>query len=356
MFILMVMFFSVIIGSAICSMAEAALLSLSLVRARILVDEKKPYAKDLLKLKEDIAYTIASIVVVNNAVNIIGSIFVGHRVALKFGNQWLGFASTVMTFAIIVAGEILPKTLGERHRELVSLALARPLRIIVLIFGPIVKLILRLAHPFVKNPHMPRVTEKEIKMMLQLARKEGTVEMDEEVLCTRVFKLNDVRAAQIMRPIEEMFALPANRTLGDLKEEIINSPFSRIAVYDKDRFDIIGTVQHRILLREIAKDNYSSYVREFMRPPIFVNWFTKADTLLEKFQAYHQHLFVVQDSQGKDVGLVTMEDVLEELFGDIFDEKDAVRDKDTYVDVADDEKRKHKIDIQIAPPEDSIFD
>jgi len=168
------------------------------------------------------------------------------------------------------------------------------------------------------------VTEEEIKMMLKLGRSEGTVEMDEELLCNRVFKLNDLRAVQIMKPIDQIYALPADKTLQEVKEAIINSKFSRIAVYDKNPLDFIGITQHRVLLREIAKDNYQAHVRDFMTEPIFVDWLTKADTLLEKFQAYHQHLFIVQDSKGRDIGLVTMEDVLEELFGEIYDEKDVV--------------------------------
>jgi putative hemolysin len=159
-------------------------------------------------------------------------------------------------------------------------------------------------------------------MMLKLGHDAGTVEMDEAVLCTRVFKLNDVRAFQIMRPIEQIFAFPAGKMLGEIREDIIGAPYSRIAVFDRDPLDIVGKVQHRVLLREIAKDNYRAVVRDFMTKPIFVNWFTKADELLEKFQVYHQHLFIVQDTHGKDVGIVTMEDVLEELFGEIYDEKD----------------------------------
>ena len=81
-------------------------------------------------------------------------------------------------------------------------------------------------------------------------------------------------------------------------------------------------MQHRVLLREIAKDNYEADVRSFMREPIFVHSLTKADTLLEKFQAYNQHFFIVQDNVGSDIGIITMEDVLEELFGEIYDEKD----------------------------------
>lgn len=329
MITVILLFLGIVIASGLCSMSEAAILSLPLVRARILYEQKRKNSKVLLYIKENITFAIASIVILNNAINIVGSIFVGQQVAEQFGNQWLGVASTALTFSIIVASEIIPKTIGERYKVSLSLFLAKPLRVLLWIFRPLVELILKATKPFVSDQKLPKVTEEEIKMMLKLGRDEGTVEMDEEVLCNRVFKLNDVRAAQIMKPIDQIYALPANKTLEEVKGAIINSRFSRIAVYDKDPVDIVGMVQHRILLREIAKDNYQSYVRDFMTEPIFVNWFTKADALLEKFQAYQQHLFIVQDSQYKDVGLVTMEDVLEELFGEIYDEKDASRSNES---------------------------
>jgi len=322
MLTLTLLFISVIVASGLCSMSEAAILSLPPVRARVLVEQKRRNAKDVLYLKDHITYVIASIVIVNNAVNIVGAIFVGHQAALRFGNQWLGLASTVLTFSIIIASEIIPKTIGERYKTTISLMIARPLRILVWAFRPLVAVLMRMTRPFMKGHRVPKVTEEEIKMMLKLGRDAGTVEMDEEVLCNRVFKLNDLRAFQMMKPIDQIYALPAGRTLGELKDKIISSRYSRIAVYDKDPFDFVGMVQQRVLLREIAKDNYNATVRDFIRDPIFVNWFTKADELLEKFQAFHQHLFIVQDTNGRDVGVVTMEDVLEELFGEIYDEKD----------------------------------
>ncbi len=297
-------------------------MSLSVVRARILVEQKHKMAEDVLYLKENISSIIATIVVLNNAINIVGSIFVGQQVTVIFGNRWLGLASTVITLSIIIISEIIPKTIGERYKVKISLLFAKPLRWLMWIFHPVVEVLARISKPFVGQHSSPKVTEEEIRMMLKLGRVAGTVEMDEEVLCNRVFKLNDVRAFQIMRPIEDIFALSAGKTLGELREDIINAPYSRIAVYDKDPLDIVGMVQHRVLLREIAKDNYRATVRDFMTKPIMVNWFTKADELLEKFQIYHQHLFIVQDTHGKDVGIVTMEDVLEELFGEIYDEKD----------------------------------
>ncbi len=303
-------------------MVEAAILSLPLIRARIMAEEKRAHARDLLFLKENISMTIATIVILNNSVNIIGSIFIGQQIALMFGRQWLGVASSVLTFLIIVVGEVIPKTIGERYKRWISLAFAQPVHILVWVLKPVVLLLSFLTRPFTDNRGRPKVTEDEIKMMLRLGRDAGTVEMDEAVLCDRVFRLNDRRAFQIMKPIDQIFAMPADTTLGEIREEIIRARFSRWAVYDRDPRDFVGMVQHRILLREIARGNDRARVRDFMTVPIYVNWFTKADELLAKFQAYHQHLFIVQDIHGRDVGLVTMEDVLEELFGEIYDEKD----------------------------------
>ena len=320
------LFIGVVLASAICSMSEAALLSLPVLRARMLHEESKKGAKALLYLKENIHITVASLVMLNNTVNIMGSFYVGLRVTLLFGDKWLGVASAIMTFAIIIFGEIFPKAVGERYKVPISLFLAKPLRLIVWFIRPLVEVILKMGGFFSEQYASPRVTEEEIKMMLKLGRDAGNVEMDEEVLCNRVFKLNDLKAFQVMRPIEQIFALPVGKTLGELKDEIIDSRFSRIAVYDKNPFDIVGVVEHRLLLRHIARNNHAALIKEFMTRPIFVNHMTKADALLEKFLAYNQHFFIVQDDFGKSIGHLTMEDVLEELFGEIYDEKD-VRQK-----------------------------
>ena len=327
---LLVLIVGVLAVSAVCSMVEAAILSLSLMRARVLYEEKRRFSQDVLAVKEDIHTAVATIVILNNAVNIIGSIFVGHRIARYFGSEWLGIFSAVLTFAIIVLSEIMPKTIGEHHKIPVSLASAKALRFLMWIFRPFIAVIIFIIKPLRASSGRPRITEKEIKAMLRMGRDMGTIELDEETLINRVFKLNDLRASQMMKPIEKICVLPAHKNLHDAKESIMQAPYSRIAVYDGDNtHNIVGICQHRILLREIANDNYASTVKEFMHRPIFVNENERADNLLEKFRLYHQHLFIVRDRFNKNIGIVTMEDVLEELFGEIYDEKDVspVRDK-----------------------------
>jgi CBS domain containing-hemolysin-like protein len=311
----------IIVVSFLCSLTEAAILSLPAVRARMLLEEKRLNSRDLMYVKDNIAAAVATIVVINNTINIAGSIYIGHEATRIFGDAYLGTISALLTFTIIVFGEVIPKAMGERFKVPVALLFAKPVRILLIVFRPLVWLINAVSWPW-KHGEMTRVTEEEIKMMIKLGRDSGTVESDEEILINRVFKLNDLRALNIMKPLDQVYVLPADKTLEEVKEDIVMSPYNRIVVYQNNKNNIVGIVQHRILLREMAKDNNASKVSDWMLKPIFVNQMTKADALMEKFQAFHQHLFIVQDNLGKNVGLVTMEDIFEELFGEIYDEKD----------------------------------
>lgn len=306
-------------------MTEAAVLSIPFIRVRILAEQKAKGSRDLLFIKENIHRAVATIVILNNTINIVGAIFVGQMVANIFGNQFLGIFSAVLTFAIIILSEAIPKTIGEHYKVRVSLRTAKSLRVTMWFLNPFIAVLSRLMRPFAKKGARPWVTEEEIKMLLRLARVAGTVEVDEETLINRVFKLNDLTALQMMKPIKGVYALDGKKKLIEEKENIIQSPYSRIAIFEKDPANIIGIAQQRILLREIANDNESAFIKDFISTPLFVNEGEKADSLLDKFQSYHQHLFIVRDAKGKNIGIISMEDVLEELFGEIYDEKDASR-------------------------------
>ena len=321
MLTVIISFLGVLTASFLCSLTEAAILSLPMLRARMLVEEKRRNARDLLYVKENIASAVATIVIINNSINIIGSIYIGHEVTNIMGDDWLGIASGVVTFFIIVFGEIIPKAIGERFKVPLSLICAKPVKILLWIFRPLVHFSTMFAWPW-HHGEMTRVTEEEIKMMIKIGRDSGTVESDEAILINRVFRLNDLRAVNIMKPLGEIFMLPGDKTLAEMKEQIITSPYNRIVVYEGRTSNLTGIVQHRVLLREMTKDNLSSKIRDWMLKPIFVNQMIKADALMEKFQTFHQHLFIVQDNLGRNVGLVTMEDVFEQLFGEIYDEKD----------------------------------
>lgn len=311
----------VITASFMCSLIEAAILSLPLLHARMFVEQKRINAVDVLYIKENIVSAVATLVIINNSINIIGSIYIGHEATKTYGDEVLGIASAILTFSIIVFGEVIPKAIGERFKIPLTILFAKPVRWLLWVFKPLVWLEKMVASPWQKHERN-RVTEEEIKMMIKLGRDSGTVESDEAILINRVFRMNDLRALNIMKPLAQVYMLPAEKTLAEVKEQITMSPYNRIAVYEGKTSNITGIVQHRVLLREMSKGNDGSRIKDWMLAPIFVNQMVKADVLMERFQAVHQHLFIVQDNLGRNVGIVTMEDVLEQLFGDIYDEKD----------------------------------
>ena len=267
MITLIILIITVLLLSGLCSMVEAAILSLPLVKARILFEQKQKGAKTLLFIKENIHMAVATIVILNNIVNIVGSIFIGQGVAHIFGSRWLGVASALIALAIIVVSEAIPKTIGEHYKVKVSLASAKSLYALMWLLRPLVGVLVLATNPFKNKSMLPKVTEEEIKIMLRLGKHAGTVETDEETLCNRVFKLNDLKASQMMKPIENIYALKADKLLSEAKDMIINSPYSRIAIYEKDISNIIGTCQQRLLLREIAKDNYRARVKILCQGP-----------------------------------------------------------------------------------------
>ncbi|MBU0709508.1 MAG: DUF21 domain-containing protein [Candidatus Omnitrophica bacterium] len=322
MLILIILVVSLLLLSGVCSMLEAAILSLPHIKARILFEQKRKGANALIKIKENIYQAVATIVILNNSINIIGSIFIGQRVMGLFGSKWLGVAAAVITFMIIVISEVIPKTIGEHYKVSISLSSAKALLGIIWLFKPIVGILSLVTNYFRGKSNLLKVSEEEIKIMLRLGAAAGTVEIDEETLCNRVFKLNDLKARQMMKPIETIFALEAGKTLAELKDAVITSPYSRIAIYENDISNIVGICQQRTLLKEMALDRYLSKIKEFISMPIFVDENEQADKLLEKFQVYHQHLFIVQDSKKQNIGILSMEDVMEELFGEIYDERE----------------------------------
>ena len=322
MLILIFLITAVLVTSGFCSMTEAAILSIPRVRVRIFSEEKRKGSQDLIFVKENIHSAIATIVILNNFINIIGAVFVGQVVVGIFGSHVLGIFSAVLTFAIIVISEVIPKTIGEHYKEKVSLMSAKTVRIFMWILKPFVSSLALLMKPFRNKTHQSWVTEKEIKILLKLGKDAGTVELDEETLINRVFKLNDLLASQMMKTIDNTYFIDGLKTLSEERKRITECPYSRIAVYENDVSNIIGVCQQRILLKEIANDNYEAHIKEFMSQPIYVMENERADHLLEKFQNYHQHFFIVKNKNGKNIGIITMEDVLEELFGEIYDEKD----------------------------------
>lgn len=312
----------VIIGSAICSGAETALLSVSVIRVRQLAQTKKPPALALLGIRNKINRPIATIVILNNIFNIVGSIVIGSLASSVLGDGWLGVFSGVLTFLVIVFGEIFPKTLGERYAEAISLAIAIPVKIITVFFTPLVLLIELATSPVLKGRRIQTTNEAEIKFLTKIGFQEGVIEDDEAEMIQRVFQLNDLSAADLMSPRVIVTALKGELTLAESKAEIIASQHSRILVIGENIDNVLGLVLKDNLFLALIEGHENKTVAQLKRDVNFVPDTIRADKLLKFFQENREHLGVVLDEYGGVAGVVTLEDVLEVLTGEIVDETD----------------------------------
>ena len=312
----------VIIGSAVCSGAETALLSVPVIRVRQLAQTKKPPALALLGIRNKINRPIATIVILNNIFNIVGSIIIGGLATTVLGDAWLGVFSGVLTFLVIIFGEIFPKTLSERYAEPISLAIAIPVKIITIFFTPLVILIEVATSPVVKGRRIQTTNEAEIKFLTKIGFQEGVIEDDEAEMIQRVFQLNDLTAADLMSPRVIVTALKGELTLAESKAEIIASQHSRILVIGDSIDNVLGLVLKDNLLLALIEGKENKTVTELKREVNFVPDTIRADKLLKFFQENREHLGVVLDEYGGVAGVVTLEDVLEVLTGEIVDETD----------------------------------
>jgi len=316
----------VILGSALCSGSETALLSMPILRVRQLAQSEERSAIVLLQVREQINRPIATIVILNNIFNIVGSILVGQVTAAALGEAWLGAVSGVLTFLIIVFAEILPKTVGEQFSEPISLAIARPIQLLTLFMSPLVWIVERATAPITQTRKIPITNEAEIRFLTKLGRQEGIIEDDEAEMIQRVFRLNDVTASDLMTPRVAMTYLAGDRTLDDARQEIIYSQHSRIVVIGESIDQVAGIVLKDELLIAMIDDHSGIKIDSLVRQARFVPESIRADKLLKSFQDYREHLVVVLDEYGGVSGVVTLEDVVEVLTDEIVDETDRIVD------------------------------
>ena len=290
----------------------------------------------LLSIRLKISRPITTIVTLNNIANIGGSIFVGGVATSVLGNQWLGTFTGILTFLIIVFGEILPKTIGENYALPISLIMARPIIWLTRALTPLVWFVEIITHPFVRKKKEKTTNESEIKFLAKIGHKEGVIENSESEMIQKIFDFNDLTASDIMTPRVAMTYIHEKNVLSTIKDAVINSQHSRIVVIKDSPDDIVGIALKNELLSAIIKGESDKTVAPFVHEVNYVAESAKTDKLLKGFQNNRQHLTIVVDEYGGVAGIVTLEDVLEILTGEIIDETDKVTDMQEFA------RKKHK--------------
>ena len=317
--------------SAFFSSAEMAFVSIN--KAMVIDkarngDKKAQILEDLL-LKPD--NVINAVVIGNNIVNIFASVLSGYVATEFFGNIGIGIATASMTLLLLIFSESTPKAYGI-HNETFALRIARPLKFVTLVFHPLVITLNFISKGILKifgrqNHRKTTVTEEKIMAMMRLGEEEGTIESDETEMVTEVFEFDETRAYEIYTPKEKVEFIQVNDSIDTLKDKAINTGFSRFPVYDKDHDDVIGMVHIKDTL--IIEDT-SIPVRNIMRDMLKISSNMKADDVVREMKRQKTHLALLQDPQGKTLGLVSMEDLIEEIFGEIADEHDVKDDQSEY--------------------------
>lgn len=324
MFILLLVAAVILISSALVSMTEAALFSVPVSQVHLAVEKKRRGARRLLQIKKSSGRTVAAIVILNNAANIGGSIYVGLLADRVFGSTWIGVFSTVFTLLVILLAEIVPKTLGQKFATSISLWAAPLLTFATRLLLPLILLVEVVVAP-VSRLRMPAVTaEEEIHALASLRRASGHISYHESELIRRAFRLNDISAKEIMTHRLHLTCLPAEKKLAEISAQEIRQMHSRVLVAregDLDRID--GVVHQRDLLLAHAEQRTHLTLNDLKQPVPIVYEGTPAHQLLRQFQTTKQHLFLIVDEYGGTSGVVSLEDVLEELVGEIEDERDA---------------------------------
>lgn len=318
--------------SAFFSGSEMALFSLSEARLKSLADQPGHIARQIkraLQLKKNPEKLLVTILIGNTLVNI-GAAALATEVAVReFGDSGVTVATIAMTLIILVAAEILPKSFAQRNAETIARLVGTPLTLISYMVTPISFTLESMAR-FVNKitggkGTMDQVSEEEIKAMVFMGSESGNVEADEREMIENIFTLNDVTAEDVMTQANDVVMISINQQVKDSIRIMVETGFSRFPVYAGNIDNIEGIVYTKDVMTDlIRKGNKMEKInlRELLKPAIFIPEQKPLDDLLRSFQKERKHVAIVVNEFGETRGLVTLEDILENIVGEISDEQD----------------------------------
>jgi len=306
--------------SGFFSSAETSLFSISRSKARYLAKQKGKANQLIHRMKNNPHRLLSTILIGNNVVNIAASALATKLALQLFPDFAVGLATGVMTFLILVFGEVFPKSVATNNNVLIARAIILPLYWFSLLCRPIVFLLDFIPKLSGRIKKSPSVTEEELMSFVEVVREEGEIKEEEQKLIHRIFEFDDTNASEIMTPRADMFVIEADAPLDLIA--IAEQGFTRIPVIEKTIDNVIGILNVKDILTHQAKNKELPDVRQLMRPPYFVPEHKKLDSLMQQFKKRKNHMAIVVDEHGGVSGLITLEDALEELVGEIRDETD----------------------------------
>lgn len=316
--------------SGFFSSAETALFSISRTKARHLAKQEDATSRLIQRMKEDPHRLLTTILIGNNIVNVAAASLATSVTMQMFSNYAVGLATGVMTFLILVFGEVIPKSMATRNNLLIARLVIRPIYWTSLLLYPVILFLNFIPRLTGKMKKTPAITEEELMTFVEVVEEEGEIKEAEKELIHNIFEFDDTAASEIMTPRGDMFVIDGDAPIDF--QAIMNSGYSRIPVIEGDIDNVVGIVHVKDLFLHYVTTGPDMDIRDIMHTPYFVPENKKLDSLLQQFKKRKHHMAIIIDEHGGVSGLITLEDALEELVGEIRDETD--REEPLIVEMA----------------------
>lgn len=313
--------------SAVFSSSETAITSVSKIKVRQLDQKDNKNAHLLKKLHDNMQTTISTILIGNNIVNIAASSIATILFTNIFHQNGALISTVVMTVFVLIFGEVIPKTIAQYKNKSVALKFSRFIYFLTIIFKPIVKVLNILTRLVIKlfigeDEDSSTLTEEELKTLVEVSEEEGVLKNQETEIMINALELKETLAVDIMTPRTSMASVDIEDAESDLKEIIKNITYSRIPVYEDNIDDIIGVLHIKELAHKIIEDDRDFKVRDILKPAFYAYEYIPVVDLFKQMRTKNISISIIIDEYGGTSGIVTMEDILEELVGEIDDEYD----------------------------------
>ena len=312
--------------SAFFSSAETSLTTVNKIRIKTLADQGNKKAVTLLKVINDSGKMLSAILIGNNIVNLSASALATTLALNIWGNAAVGIATGVLTLLILLFGEITPKTLATLYAEQLSMGYAGIILFMMRGLTPVIFLINKLSYVCLRilridpSAKMNSMTEHELRTIVDVSHEEGVIESDERQMIYNVFDFGDSQAKDIMVPRVDMVSIDINSTYDEIIDVFEQEKFTRLPVYEESPDNVIGIINVKDLL--FCKPSEEFHIRDIMREPYFTYEYKKTSELMVEMRQDSINFTIVLDEYGATAGLITLEDLLEEIVGEIRDEYD----------------------------------
>ncbi|MBR2897991.1 MAG: HlyC/CorC family transporter [Oscillospiraceae bacterium] len=320
---------ALVLGAAYFAVAETSFASVSRTRLKLRAERGEKRAIKALNILDRFDEAITTILIGTNITHIVAASVASMAVTRAFGLQWISLCTVVMTILVFFVGEMLPKSIAKKYSERLSLAAADSLYFFMTVLKPIsciLSAIGRLGTCMNKDGAEKSVTEEEIYDIIEDMTEEGTLDSEQGELISSALQFGDITVESILTARVDLAAVnvddPPEKLLAFIKEQ----RHSRLPVYEGSIDNVIGVLSIRKYLRAVAQQGVDQDIRSLMSAPYFVHQSTKIDDLLPLMSKQRLNMAVVTDNYGGTLGIVTVEDILEELVGEIWDEEDLVRE------------------------------